>query len=799
FENPNGDKLLDTSEKMLSTYEYGIDVSQAQVAEAKKNGEAVKKQVEEAVEAGKKLASVDNRLAAMPQDIAESMAQSASLVDKTGASPLLVVLSEIKTAMIDGFNQVVANMDIVPTTSKDGEKGMSKAEAINLSAYKVKELNAMREMGIQKQKTAMEDYATGNRYYASEDFLAANAMIAQAEKGISDVQKILLDAKEYDKAASLNFGESAVKKAIAEGLMVTKNKWGYGVLADNRRTNPDGVKDSKEIKPIVAEWAKKTSEYFKTASGFEKYQDGQVRDPGNTYTQDGSKMVKQAVTEAVAGTVEGIAAPNQPLNGISGDVVKVKDEALAEQAELQTTQLANLEENRRGKGLETESKIQDFRIANEKFIADQRENVTKMVDELNNQRANSQKSSRDKAIDSASSDSRSLMDNMVEQRKVIKDLVDGLDTKDLQKKLAAANASGNTEAAAQFQKLIDETNAVANTYRELDTQLQLDIDSTEAKRQAEEKYAAALFDAAVAAEAQFGARQADIAARLDDKYVNQNERNRLEREQLSNQIALDDPMKLDELIKKYEELGYSKEMSILKARNALDEINKAEFDKLEDSLDTVGNKLESTLGDLFTEMFSIDPTQNITDQFLNIFNNIAKNLQQYAGEKLNGYIMDALFENDKPKTEAQADDLAKEAANAANEAYRETTLSSVETKNAIDDEATESRGANLQSNASKMAGYIGAAASVVSAVQSGKTGSIIGSVLGGIAGAFLGGAGGAMMGSQLGGAVGGMFYNGGEVEAMMQKERTMSGGKQPRLTKMLRHLEPCRLMEFGML
>jgi hypothetical protein len=235
------------------------------------------------------------------------------------------------------------------------------------------------------------------------------------------------------------------------------------------------------------------------------------------------------------------------------------------------------------------------------------------------------------------------------------------------------------------------------------------------------------------------------------------------------------------LIKKYEELGYSKEMSILKAKNALDEINEAEFDKLEDSLDTVGNKLESTLGDLFTEMFSVDPTQNITDQFLSIFSNIAKNLQQYAGEKLNGYIMDALFENDKPKTEAQADALAKEAANVANEAYKATTLSSVETKNAIDDEATESRGANLQSNASKMAGYIGAAASVVSAVQSGKTGSIVGSVLGGIAGAFLGGPSGAMMGSQLGGAVGGMFYNGGEVEAMMQKERTMSGGKQPRL------------------
>jgi tape measure domain-containing protein len=790
FENPNGDKLLSTSEKMLSTYEYGIDVSQEQVAEAKKNGEAVRKQKEEAEKATQKLTSVDDRLAAMPQDIAESMAQSANLASQAGASPLLIILSEIKTAMIDGFNTLVesgglgAGEEILGDTLMKQKDPllMTRREALNYSADKVNEWSESRDKGIARQKAAMESFANGGGQTAIEDFAEANRMIAKAEQGIASFQTFLMEIGEAQKAASLNIGESAVREAISEGFIAITSKWGQGAIANTGAANTKAEEDATTITKVAATFGRKASEYFKTEMGFEKYQDGQVRDPGNTYTQDGNNMIKQAVTEAFVGTVDGIvAAQNQPINGISGDVVKAKDEALAEQAELQTSQLANLEENRRGKKLETEGKTEDLRIAIEKSIADSRENVAKMVEDLNNQRANAQKSPRDKAIESASSDSRSLMENLVNQRKVIKDAVDGLDTSELQKRLDAAKASGNSKAVAEFQKLIDETNAVANAYRELDTQLQLDIDSAEGKRQAEERYAAALFDAAVAAEAQFGARQADIGARLDDKYVDQNERNSLEREQLSNQMALDNPLKLDELIKKYEELGYSKEMSILKAKNALDEINEAEFDKLEDSLDTVGNKLESTLGDLFTEMFSVDPTQNITDQFLSIFSNIAKNLQQYAGEKLNGYIMDALFENDKPKTEAQADALAKEAANVANEAYKATTLSSVETKNAIDDEATESRGANLQSNASKMAGYIGAAASVVSAVQSGKTGSIVGSVLGGIAGAFLGGPSGAMMGSQLGGAVGGMFYNGGEVEAMMQKERTMSGGKQPRL------------------
>jgi tape measure domain-containing protein len=727
-------------------------------------------------------------------DLKAEMSNLDIIADFPEATNLLSVSVQIRDTALalldavvkaDGFSRSRGN----PTLNGEGDGSpmytfkkegvMSRDAFISLQENRLLDAGKNRDSAISQQKKAMEGYKSAitseDRSDAIDDFASANQAIAKFEMAIDAARgELTRFIKIEGESARAN---SAVKEQIGEDFKVITNKYGFMATessgaADNRNLQNDGYKNTTQRTKTENAALQK---YIKIGDKFEKAAENDNTRKKHYLNINGDFVLDfEAKRQGLLEQAETkLGTSNVATNGIDSRVTSKVEETTKKQDELKSTQLDQLEARRNVNTANQNSKIVDIDLDAEKervnlqkeylTISEEAQNLIKQTGTLSGEL--SEKESLSNELKQKKLEIETLLGNSKETEAILESQIavsSGKNKEELQKTLGVAK-DVTANLGLQVEQL-----AIA-------TAIQEDLVVKEQQRLDNLKKSKDLLEATLKPQ------QLDIENRLNDKYVDQDEKNKLIVQSEKNKIALETPGAIEEETQRLIELGKSFEVAKLEATATIDALNEKRLGSLIEQLDTVQNKMKDVTGELVKGLFSLDfsdESKSFSEKVYGLLDSIAKDIQNYAAEKLSGFVLDAIFKEDETKTTKE---IAKGAASGVQsqvQSYADQKFSEVDSLNSVDQEAAKKRGEGIKSAASTVMGYVGAAAAIGASVKSGKTGSIIGSIIGGVAGAFLGGGSGAMLGSGLGGSIGGMFAEGSDdISSMFKKEKNKSGNK----------------------
>jgi tape measure domain-containing protein len=820
------------------------------VDEAKKFGEDVKKlNAETAKQSGQlntsnsSLSGINQGINNLPDKISIDIQDTIAAANSVGVDPLLPVVIEIRNALIHflsggGFGTSLSaratDPDAFTTTNSKGEtKRHSKSKLLADTSQTESRLRDAAEQQTKYQKEYAEALNSQDKGEAAIDFGNTGETIKKLEQTLEKQQNALIGLGLMDEKDKHVSGTTSAKTVIADDVRVVSNK--YGSMTTNRKGD-----DSNVVAPPSEELAEKRG-YKKDKYGrYTKYGANEAVDPSNNYSPVAGSAtgkfepIKTAVSEAVKETVKPLATQRekevttrieQAKTGYT-EVKKVQEQVLGINKQINASALENDElvakQQREQQAIKDTENFEQSKTTFEKL--DKRNNKTnEILDNPYIRDLESQIEENKAAINSFSAEV-SNEDEVKAQRAEYAKKIAALNPSDSQGKKAleeelAGKEALNTQYATWLKSL-----KTANV--ELEIQKNKFKELTDAQTLAEKTRTKVIKP-----------RQDAISGRLNDRYIDQDERNNLLIEQKVNEQSMTVGTRTNERAAALVAEGLSNDDAISKAREEIALLDAAELDGLVDELDTVKNKMEEVAGSAIEGLFNIDfsdRSTSFTDKLLGMMNGIFRDLQAYTSKQLSGFLMDAIFPEDeiakvdstqllkdvgkvsdaigesesqkqartynaayytqenltKPKLEGMeylnpatdalsgVDTTLLQMEKAGDE-YKKTVAATVATQNQADNEAVASRIANTKSNQSKTAGLIGGGASLAGGIATGNK-SAIGAGVGMIAGTLIGGAGGGMLGSALGGVIGGLFYNGGYVGRMLRTEKRMSG-KKPQL------------------
>jgi tape measure domain-containing protein len=819
------------------------------VDEAKKFGEDVKKlNAETAKQSGQlntsnsSLSGINQGINNLPDKISIDIQDTIAAANSVGVDPLLPVVIEIRNALIHflsggGFGTSLSaratDPDAFTTTNSKGEtQRHSKSKLLADTSQTESRLRDAAEQQTKYQKEYAEALNSQDKGEAAIDFGNTGETIKKLEQTLEKQQNALIGLGLMDEKDKQVSGTTAAKTVIADDVRVVSNK--YGSMTTNRKGD-----DSHVVAPPSEKLAEQRG-YKKDKYGrYTKYGANEAVDPSNNYSPVAGSAtgkfepIKTAVSEAVKETVKPLATQrekevvtriDQAKAGYT-EVKKVQEQVLGINKQINASALENDElvakQQREQQAIKDAENFEQSKTTFEKL--DKRNNKTnEILDNPYIRDLESQIEENKAAINSFSAEV-STEGEVKAQRAEYKNKIAALDSSDLEgKKALEAELAGKEALNAQY----------ATWLASLKTaNVELEIQKTKFKE---------LTDAQTLAEKTrtkvIKPRQDAISGRLNDRYIDQDERNNLLIEQKVNEQSMTVGTRTNERAATLVAEGLSNDDALSKAREEIALLDAAELDGLIDELDTVKNKMEEVAGSAIEGLFNIDfsdRSTSFTDKLLGMMNGIFRDLQAYTSKQLSGFLMDAIFPEDeiakvdstqllkdvgkvsdaigesgsekqartynaayyaqenltKPKLEtmeylnpatdgSSGVDTTLLQMEKAGDEYKKTVAATVATQNQADNEAVASRVSNTKSNQTKTAGFISGGASLAGGIATGNK-SAMGAGIGTIAGSFFGPAGGAI-GGALGGLIGGLFYNGGYVGRMLRTEKKMSG-KKPQL------------------